>query len=326
MNKFVKKGFCLVLATGLIASSFAGCAKINYVTNGAIQAIHEIKDGSWENAGKESEGAVSESDFDKPVIDEFVEGTFGGVEFKSVADVANYYVEAYNYTKTLTAKYKDADGKTVDWYKMLGEEKLTVGNIKIDGKGNSVIDNMVPGIVGGLYSPGLNGLPPSTSPCTTDDTDEWGSGGESVTTSRLVPEDLVTANVTDNGDGTITLVMQPKSVNMSVPGKDAQGHMFQSLGAIDEVVDSISVLSWTEGTTKENCKVNYYGGTATVTIDTKTKEIVKAEYIMNAYVNVTHASIAVIKDKSATVDVTYNVTFPATDKYLSEAKGVSRIK
>lgn len=49
MNKYVKKGLCLVLATGLIASSFAGCAKVNYVTNGAIKAIHQIKDGSWQN-------------------------------------------------------------------------------------------------------------------------------------------------------------------------------------------------------------------------------------------------------------------------------------
>lgn len=39
MNKYVKKGLCLVLATGLIASSFAGCAKVNYVTEGAIKAI-----------------------------------------------------------------------------------------------------------------------------------------------------------------------------------------------------------------------------------------------------------------------------------------------
>ena len=43
MNKYVKKGLCLVLATGLIASSFAGCAKVNYVTEGAIKAIHQLR-------------------------------------------------------------------------------------------------------------------------------------------------------------------------------------------------------------------------------------------------------------------------------------------
>ena len=60
MNKYVKKGLCLVLATGLIASSFAGCAKVNYVTEGAIKAIHQIKDGSWKNQAEGKEAGSSE--------------------------------------------------------------------------------------------------------------------------------------------------------------------------------------------------------------------------------------------------------------------------
>ena len=70
MNKYVKKGLCLVLATGLIASSFAGCAKVNYVTEGAIKAIHQIKDGSWkkqaegEKAGSSEDTSVLEKSFD----------------------------------------------------------------------------------------------------------------------------------------------------------------------------------------------------------------------------------------------------------------------
>ena len=127
-----------------------------------------------------------------------------------------------------------------------------------------------------------------------------------------------------NGDGTITLQMQPKYVNMSAPGKDAQGHMFQSLGAIDSTVDSITVLSWSEGTTADNCKVNYYGGTATVTINTKTKEITKADYVMEAHVVVSHACIAVIRDKNATMDVTMKWSAPASEKYMQEKKGVTR--
>ena len=46
MKKYIFKGICLMLAIALIASTFAGCKKINYVTEGAIQAIHEIKDDS----------------------------------------------------------------------------------------------------------------------------------------------------------------------------------------------------------------------------------------------------------------------------------------
>lgn len=321
MNKYVKKGLCLALAVGMIATSFAGCKKVNYVTNGAIEAIHQIKDGSWEN---QDDTATPEGGTDNAqVIDEFAAGTYGGIEFKSIEDVTNFYVEAYNYSKTLMADYKDKDGNTQSWYKLLGEEALTVDGIKIDGKENAMINNLVPGIVGGLYSPGLNGLVPSTNRDPKLDTDEWDGNGESLTTSRLVADDLVAANVKDNGDGTITIQLQPKAVNMSVPGKDAQGHVFQSLGAIDKTVDSISALSWSSGTTAENCKVNYNGGVATVTINTSSKEIISAEYKMIAEVSVTHANIAVIKDKSASLNVTMEWKYPASADYMMKSKGCS---
>lgn len=327
MNKYVKKGLCLVLATGLIASSFAGCAKINYVTDGAIQAIHEIKDGSWQNGGAEgSEGVdAGAAEGDAAVIDDFVAGTYGGVDFQTIDDVVNFYVEAYDYSKTLTCQYKDKDGNTQTYYKLLGEEDLQVGNIKIDGASNSMIDGLVPGIVGGLYNPGLNGLVPSTNRDPNLDTDEWDGAGESLQTSRLVADDILAANVADNGDGTITIQLQPKAVNMSMPGKDAQGHVFQSLGAIDKTVDSISQLSWSQGTTADNCIVDYKNGVATVTIDVNTKEIVSGVYEMKAYVSVTHANILVIKDKSASLDVTMKWSYPASEQYLMDSKGVTLI-
>lgn len=322
MNKYVKKGLCIILATGLIATSFAGCAKIKYVTEGAVQAIHEVKDGSWKNQGEEQGGV---SDEDASVIDEFVAGTYGGVEFKAVEDVINFYKEAYDYSKTLTAQYKDKDGNAQTYYKLLGEEDLKVENIMIDGSANAMINNLVPGIVGGLYSPGLNGLVPSTNRDPKLDTDAWDGNGESLATSRIVPEDILAANVKDNGDGTVTIQLQPKAVNMSMPGADAQGHVFQTLGAIDSVVDSISALSWSEGTTADNCKVNYKSGVATVTINASTKEIVSADYTMKAFVNVTHANIAVIKDKSASLDITMQWKYPASAEYLQSSKGVTLI-
>ena len=255
----------------------------------------------------------------------FEAGTYGGVEFNSIEDVANYYAEAYNYSKSLTCEYKEKDGSTATYYKLLGEENLSVENILIDGSSNAMINNLVPGIVGGLYSPGLNGLVPSTNRNPDLDTDEWDGNGEPLTTSRLVADDLLDASVKDNGDGTITIQLQPKAVNMSMPGKDAQGHVFQSLGAIDSTVDKISVLSWEQGTTSENCKVDYRGGVATATIDTATKEIVSADYVMKAYVSVTHATISVIKDKSASLEVTMEWSYPASAEYMMESKGISLI-
>ena len=137
MNKYVKKGLCLVLATGLIASSFAGCAKVNYVTNGAIKAIHQIKDGSWQN---QTDGEEAGSSDDTSVLEKsFEAGKYGGVEFKSLEDVANYYKEAYDYTKSLTAEYTNKEGKTETFYKLLGNEEINVGSVMIDGKENAVI-------------------------------------------------------------------------------------------------------------------------------------------------------------------------------------------
>lgn len=141
MNKYVKKGLCLVLATGLIASSFAGCAKVNYVTEGAIKAIHQIKDGSWK---KQAEGEETGSSEDTSVLEKsFEAGKYGGVEFKSLEDVANYYKEAYDYTKTLTAEYVNDKGQTETFYKLLGDEKINVGKVMIDGKENAVINKLV---------------------------------------------------------------------------------------------------------------------------------------------------------------------------------------
>lgn len=276
-----------------------------------------IKDVSAEAEGSTDDVSVLETSFEP--------GTYGGIEFKTVDDVVNFYVEAYDYSKTLMCEYKDQDGNTQTWYKLLGEEDLQVGGIKIDGSENAMINNLVPSIVGGLYNPGLNGLVPSTNRNPDLDTDEWDGNGESLQTSRLVPEDILDANIKDNGDGTVTVQLQPKAVNMSCPGKDAQGHVFQSLGAIDATVDSISQLSWSTGTTADNCKVNYQGGVATVTIDAKSKEIVSAEYVMIAQVSVTHANILVIKDKSASLNVTMKWKYPASAEYLMSSKGCTLI-
>lgn len=324
MKKTLKRVLCAVLAVAMLAA-FAGCAKINYVTNETVGAIKAVKNGDWQKTGEE-EGEET-SDADVSVLEtSFAAGTYGGVEFASIEDVVNFYVEAYNYSKTLMAQYKDKDGNTQTWYKLLGEEKLSVDTIKIDGSENAMINNMVPGIVDGIYSPGLNGLVPSTNRDPALDTDEWDGNGDPLTTSRLVADDLLDANVKDNGDGTITMQLQPKAVNMSMPGKDAQGHVFQSLGAIDSTIENLGVLSWASGTTAENCKVNYKGGVATVTINTSTKEIVSAEYNMVAEVLVQHATIAVIKDKSASLFVRMTWAYPASDEYLMKSKGCTLVK
>lgn len=323
MNKYVKRGLCLILATGLIASSFAGCKKVNYVTGGAIKAIHEIKDGSWQNQGEEA----SADEGDAAVIDAFTPGTYGGVQFDSLEDVAKYYVEAYDYTKSLTAEYINDQGETCTFYKLLGDEKLSVGEVMIDGSANAVINKLVPGIVDGLFSPNTYGLVPCYNRNPDIDNnleDDTRKADHDFRTSGLTADDILEANVVDNGDGTITLTIQPKLGEMSTRGDDAQGRFFEVLGDIGSVVSSISVISFAQGTPEENIKVTYKGGTGVIKIDTKTKEIVEADYNMIANVAVNHATVTVIKDKSASLAITYTNHYPASDEYLKDAKGITR--
>lgn len=324
MNKYVKKGLCIALAAGLIASSFAGCKKINYVTNGAIEAIYEIKDDTWQNADTEDEGTGED---DPIVIDTLTPSTYGGVEFNTLEDVANYYKEAYDYTKTLTAEYIDQDGNPQTFYKLLGDENLDVGSVIIEGSENAVINKLVPGIVSGLFSPNTYGLVPcyNRNPDLDNNLeDDTRKNDHDFRTSGITADDILAANITDNGDGTITMEIQPKAGQMSLRGEDSQGRFFEVLGDISGVVSEIDIISFAQGTAEENVIVDYKGGTVKVKIDTATKEILEADYTMVANVAVNHATVTVIKDKSASLVITYTNHYPASDEYLKEKKGITR--
>ena len=216
-------------------------------------------------------------------------------------DAVKYYVEAYNKTKAETAEFNTPDGKQT-WSAFIGDEDLKINSVIIDGNENKTINSMVPGIVGGIFHSGTSALPPTAGKVQKDDVDEKGN---SLVTSSLTADDVLAVVVEDNGDGTITMKIQPKMAEMSHKGQDSQGRFFNTLGGIDSVVDSIKPLSWSEGTTADNCKVYYKGGTGVVKIDTKTGMIVEADYDMEVTVDVSHANVTVLRDKSAVVSITY---------------------
>ncbi len=315
MKKITKSVLCVILAAALVFS-LTGCAKVGYVFNGTVKAIQEVKSGDWKKAPEaENADAASASTDDPPVIDEFAAGTFGGVEFKSIEDVVKYYCAAYDKTKAKTAKYKDEEGKIVEMYAFADEKEITITDILVEGKSNAVINKLIPQLLGALYVPTIGGLQPCNAREPEKDVDEK---GESLKTCRVKADDLVTANVKDGGDGKIIISMQPKTVEMSRVGMDAQGRMFTSLNDIGSVVDAVDAFSWASGTTEENCKVVYKGGTAVVTIDTKSGEIVEAHYDMHVYVNIIHASIAVVHDKSLSATVDYKCDFPASKEFYDK--------
>lgn len=328
MKKTFKKVICLVLAV-IFVFSFAGCAKINYVTNSTIGAMKAVKDGSWENAeATNAEGGDTATTEDKSKIGEFKAGTYGGVKMDKIDDAVAYYVKAYNYTKSLTAKYKDEKGNTVTWYKLLGDEDLKCENIMVEGKSNSLINGLVPSIVNGLFKAGVYGLIPCNNrdpKLDNNNDDDTQKNKHDYTTSALKAEDVLACTVEEVDANTIKMTIQPKAAEMSMRGEDSQGRFFEVLGDIGSTVASISILSFSEGTAKENVKVSYQGGTGSVTINTKTGEITTADYEMDVKVAVSHACVKVIKDKSASLDITYKNHYPCSDEYLKTSKGATRV-
>jgi hypothetical protein len=258
---------------------------------------------------------------DEVKIDEFVAGTYGGKEFNTKDDVINYYIECFNYTKTLTAEYEE-NGETKTYYKLLGDENLEVQNLLVEGKSNDTINNLIPGILGGVFSGSVNGLSPSGN--RNPELDTRGDNNINMQTSPLQIDDVLMANVVDNKDGTINITIQPKAVLLSMPGEDSQGRFFNTLGDITSTVEKISVLSFSEGSISDNFVVRYAGGSGTVTIDTSTGEIISADYEMDVHIDITHACVTVIRDKSASLDIVYTNHFPASDEYLLKSRNIVR--
>lgn len=269
--------------------------------------------------------AEKEEFVDEPKIEEFAPGTYGGIKFDTVDDVVKYYVECFNYNKTLTADYTE-NGEAKKYYKLLGDENLTVENLLVEGKSNATINNLVPGILKGIFKGAPKGLPPAANRDPQyDDRDDGPNGSKlSQRESHLTAEDVLACNVVDNKDGTITITIQPKAQLLSMPDQDPQGHFFNVLGDISSTVESISVLSFSEGTIEENFVVNYAGGTGSVKVNTKTKEIVEADFEMDVHIDVQHANVAVIRNKSASLDIVYTNHFPASDEFLKESRNITR--
>ena len=277
--------------------------------------------------GKQAEQPVEEgNNADVSVLDaEFEPGTYGGVTFNSVDDVVAYYVEAFNYTKTLTAPYTE-NGEAKTYYKLLADENLEVQNLLVEGKSNDMINKLVPGIMGSLFSGAPKGIPVAANRDPVYDYREDGPNGSQIdqTHSHLTADDVLACNVKDNGDGTITISIQPKGVVLSMADQDAQGRFFNVLGDISGTVNQISVLSFSQGSIDDNFVVNYQGGTGVVKINTATKEIVEADYTMKVHIDVQHANVAVLKDKRASLDIVYTNHAPASDEFLLETRNITK--
>lgn len=268
---------------------------------------------AYVNQGKKSySGAYSAAKKVTTAKDPFKKGKYAGVQLN-----VRYYVKAYNATKKETAKYKDLETEEIYiCYKMLGCQEMFVTNTRINGSKNSFFDSYFESLLTDLTMP--TGLPPSTSVNKSADTD---LNGKSLITSRLRDTDVASLSIKDNKNGTVTLTIKPKAVQMSSPGADPQGRFFTTAGPVYDAVDQALKENggkWTTGNAKKNVTMNYTGGTGTITINTSTGKITKAKYKMIVKTEIRNITLSGQKFKSIAMDCSKVDTFPATGSNFAD--------
>lgn len=279
---------------------------------------------AYVNQGKKSySGAYSAAKKVTTAKDPFKKGKYAGVQLNTTADAVRYYVKAYNVTKKETAKYKDLETEEIYiCYKMLGCQEMFVTNTRINGSKNSFFDSYFESLLTDLTMP--TGLPPSTSVNKPADRD---LNGKSLITSRLRDTDVASLSIKDNKNGTVTLTIKPKAVQMSSPGADAQGRFFSTLGPMYDTFDQMLKQNggkWTTGNAKKNLHMNYTGGTGTITINTSSGKITKATYNMKVNVDVQHVTISGMKDQRVQLRVIVKDTFPMSQE-LFDSSNLERL-
>ena len=279
---------------------------------------------AYVNQGKKSySGAYSAAKSVTTAKDPFKKGKYAGVQLNTTADAVRYYVKAYNATKKETAKYKDLETEEIStYYKMLGCKEMFVTNTRINGSKNSFFDSYFESLLTDMTLP--TGLPPSTSVNKSADTD---LNGKSLITSRLRDTDVASLSIKDNKNGTVTLTIKPKAVQMSSPGADPQGRFFTTAGPMYDAIDKAIKENggkWTTGNAKKNLHMNYTGGTGTITINTSSGKITKATYNMKVNVDVQHVTISGMKDQRVQLRVIVKDTFPMSQE-LFDSSNLERL-
>jgi len=199
----------------------------------------------------------------------------------SKEEILAEYIKVYNTTKA-TGTFTGSDSMSCDYLALEGKENSTVKNLA---------DKFMTANATGLQ------LPPYS---------DSNPGMECLLTADEVEE----ASYTDNGDGTATIVIKPKTVESPKLFEDAQGKTFNVMEDVAEGLSGVSVLTWSEGDANSNVVLTCGDSTATVTYNKDTKMMTKADYVLVTKASIQHANVLLFKDKSAEGTITYTMTFP----------------
>lgn len=208
-----------------------------------------------------------------------------GEKTTDISKVLPEYIKAYNKTK--------ATGT------FLGKnEKVTISNIMIKNKPNAALEKIINGIINAAWENETNmQLPPYT------DTNKF-------VECMLTADDIESASMVKNSDGTVTVTLVPKAEEKPIAGKGPQGRAFNVFEGIDTTMEDMNASFTDGGNLDKNLSLYYSGGTITATFDPSTYVISSATYIMDMKISVINTKFYGIKMSQASLDLEYKMMFP----------------
>lgn len=196
----------------------------------------------------------------------------------STAEIVEIFNLAYNKTK--------ATGS------FIGQDQMTIDEVKLSDKKNSMVSGLAASAVGAFYTPKANNqLYPQAN---------------GFDTSQLTEADLSAAEIKDNG-ATYSVKLTPiESVNPTL-GSAGAGRMFDLLPPIGPYFEDYGG-TWTTGTADDNIKVTY-NGYCEATIDKNSGLFTAAYYNVRILLEINNGKLY-LPVNGAAIDLTMTSRFP----------------
>ena len=217
-----------------------------------------------------------------------------GASETDIAKIVSTYAAAYDKTKAAGT--------------FLGKnEKVNISNILIKNEPNSMLEGIIGGIVKSMWKDETNLQLPPYRKANAD----TGATEEKFMKCLLTADDVQSASMTENADGTYTINITPKDQEKPVMGEGPQGKSFNVYEEIMPILEDLGITFTDEGGSfDKNVNLTYSGGTINATYDPATGMLTSATYIMNVHIGVVNVKFYGIKMEQASLDLQYKMFFP----------------
>lgn len=272
--------FLSVILCVAVLLCFASCGKTDTDETTTAQSANEETITSLLSTTLKSESeSVPTQILSEETTQEIIQQS-GLTSSSTKEEIVNEYIKIYNNTR------KNPN--------FTGTDNMEFSNLIVDGSENKTVENSFRKLAS-LYS-GANGIP---LPPYEDGKDGVYSTQYSKT-CLITADDIEQASYTDNGNGTATIRLVPKTcVNSSRYG-DSQGKMF----------NVINFSSNEDGSFAEDLRVTNGGGWCEVTYKKSSLQMVNAKYVLKADVYLKNPNLPLLKNKEIKFKMEYTSIYP----------------